>query len=111
MTLRGRRCLRGGEVLGARDDRSCEVGELAVVGAGVAAQGGERLVHVDVQPLGEDALGLLDQNAAVQCGLQLNDHGVGLEIGAMLQDGGGGDVGQRLGDPNVGEVETGGGRE
>ena len=57
--------LQGGDVLGPGDDGVGEFGQVAVVGAGMAAKRAERLVHGDAQPLSQDALGLLKQHALV----------------------------------------------
>ncbi len=65
--------------------------------AGVSAQRRERLFHVEVFPLGHHALGLFDDYAAVEGVLELLVHPLGLERGAVLEDGDGGHIGQGLG--------------
>ena len=69
-------------------------GERMVVIARVAAQCDECLVGGDPEPLGEDSLGLLDDDAAVQRQLQLPGHDLLLAHGAFLQDADGGHVHQ-----------------
>jgi hypothetical protein len=56
------------------------------VGTGVAAQGGACLFRVDVLAFGEFALGLFDQYAAVQRGLQLFVEDRAALGGALLQE-------------------------
>jgi fatty acid desaturase len=55
----------------AGDHVTGQLGERVVVVAGVAARQDEGLVRADPQPLGEDALGLLDHDPAVERDLQL----------------------------------------
>src|SRR5436189_6385954 len=65
---------RGREVRGgAVDEVAGDVGEMLVRVPGVIAQHLEGVVHVDAEPLGELALGLLDHHPAVQRGLELLD--------------------------------------
>ena len=63
---------------------------------------GERLLHVEAVPLGDHAFGLLDDDAAVERVVELLVEDLGLERGAVLEDGDGGDVGERLGGVEVG---------
>jgi hypothetical protein len=62
----------------------------------VVAQDAERLVHVQAEAFGELALGLLDDDPAVQRGLQLLIHGVAVAHAALVQQADGGHVGQSL---------------
>ena len=63
--------LSWGDACGAADDVAGQRGERVVVVAGVAAQDEECLAGAHPEPLGEDSLGLLDQDAAVQRDSQL----------------------------------------
>ena len=54
------------------------------------------------EPLGDHALGLLDDDAAVERVVELLVEDLRLERGAVLEDGDGGDVGERLGGVDVG---------
>ena len=85
-----------GDGLGAVDESSGEVGQALVAVAGLVPQQRERLVDVDAQPLGEFALGLLDDDPAVQRGLQLLVEGIAVAHAALMQQADGGHVGQRL---------------
>ena len=69
--------------------------------AGAAAQQGEGLVDVQLEAFGQDALGLFDQDAAVQRGLQLLGQDVAAADGALLQQPDGGHVGQGLADAEL----------
>jgi hypothetical protein len=62
----------------------------------VVAQDAERLVHVQAEAFGELTLGLLDDDPAVQRGLQLLIHGVAVAHAALVQQAEGGHVGQSL---------------
>jgi hypothetical protein len=73
--------------------------------AGAVAQECERVGHVEPEAFGQHALGLLDQDPAVQRVLQLFGEGVTMADGALLQQADGGDVGQGLGDPAGAVVE------
>jgi hypothetical protein len=100
---------RGGEVCGgAVDDVAGEVGEPLVSVAGVSAQQCEGLVHVQAEALGDPAFGLLDDDLAVECGLELLGEGLGVAHVPFLQQADGGDVGQCLPDAQVGLAERGG---
>jgi hypothetical protein len=68
--LSGRRCFR------SVDDGTGELGESAVARAAGTAQQGERLVHIEVAAFGDDALGLPDEDAAVECGRKLSSRRV-----------------------------------
>ena len=68
---------------------------LAVV-AGILTQDREGLFHVDGVGESDDALGLLDQNAATERALQLRPSHAALPDGAFLKNADGGGVGQRL---------------
>ncbi len=98
-----------GDGLGAVDEGAGEVGQALVAVAGLVAQQGERLVDVDAQPLGELALGLLDDDPAVQRGLQLLVEGIAAAHAALVQQADGGHVGQRLADVDAVGVEGAGG--
>jgi hypothetical protein len=80
------------------------LGEL-VVGAGVGAEGGERLVDGDVPAFREDSLGLFEDDAAGQGVLELGALDLVLCGGALLQQGDGRDVCQGLGQGDVLGVE------
>lgn len=60
----------------AVDDGGGEFGESVVVVAGVIAEEGEGFVGVDAVAFGKDALGLFDEDAAVEGGLKLVDEGL-----------------------------------
>src|SRR3954465_15189911 len=87
------------------DDRLGNVDKAEVAAAGVAAQPGERLLHVEVGPFSEHSLRLLDDDAGVQGLAELVVEHLGLDRGTMLQDGDGGDVGEGLGRDDVGLLE------
>ena len=66
------RCGKAGEVgRAAFDEGLGQLGQAQVPVPGVGPQQGECLVHVQAEPLGELALGLLDDHPAVQGALQL----------------------------------------
>ena len=71
----------------------------------LVAQDAERLVHVQAEAFGELALGLLDDDPAVQRGLQLLIHGVAVAHAALVHQADGGHVSQRLADAYVRGVE------
>jgi hypothetical protein len=79
------------------------------VRAGVVAQHDERLAHVKAEALGQLALGLLDDDPAVQRRLQLLVERVAAAYAALVQQADGGHVGQRLTDPHILGVEAAGG--
>ena len=58
-----------------------------------------------VKPFGEDPFGLLDQDPAVERGLQLLGEDVAAVDGALLQQADGGDVGEGLPDAQLALVE------
>ncbi len=62
---------QAGEDFWAVDERQGHVGQAQVASPGVVTQDAERLVHVQAEALGELALGLLDDDPAIQRGLQL----------------------------------------
>ena len=68
----------------------------------VATHPRERLVHPHPQPLGDDALGLLDDDSAVERLLQLVGNRLQVEGGPILKEGDGGDVGEGLGGAKAG---------
>jgi hypothetical protein len=70
--------------------------------AGVTAQPGESLVDGDRAALGEDSLRLLDGDPAVQRLLELVGDYVRLVEGPVLQERDGRDVGECLGEEEVG---------
>ena len=70
--------------------------------AGVVAQSRERLLHVEAFSFGHHALGLFDDDAAVESVLELLVDDLGLERGPVLEDGDGGDIGQGLGGFDIG---------
>ena len=80
----------------AGDDGTGHVGESEVVAAGVVAQGGEGLLHVEALVFGDHALGLLDHDAAVEGFLSCSLRSWVSSGGPVLQDGDGGDVGESL---------------
>ena len=85
-----------------------DVGEAMVVVAGVVAQTGEGLFHVQPLALGDHALGLLDHDATVQGVVELLVDDLGAARRVVLEDGDGGHIGQGLGgDHIVGEQRPG----
>src|SRR2546430_192788 len=92
----------GGEGFGAVDEGAGQVGQAAVAGPGAVAEQREGLVHVHPEPLGELALGLLDDDPAVQRRLQLLVQDVAVPHPALVQQADRGHVGQRLADPDAG---------
>ena len=86
------------------DQGACDEAEFLVVVAGVGAQRTESGVHVDLPGLGEEPLGLLDHDPAVQCVLELFSEDRGTVDAALLEDSDGGHIGQRAGDPPVREA-------
>ena len=85
-----------------------DVGEALVGVPGVVAQQREGLVHVQAEPLGEPALGLLDDDPAVQRGLELLGQGLGAAHVLFLQQADRGHVGQCLPDAQFGLAERAG---
>jgi hypothetical protein len=77
----GRREICGG----AFDEGAGDVGEVLVGVPGVVADHGEGAVHVDAEPLGELALCLLDDDPAVQRGLELLGDGLAAAHIPLLQ--------------------------
>jgi hypothetical protein len=75
----------------ARSDRLVAV-------SGVVSQDGKCLVHVQVEAFGEFPFGLLDNDPAVQGGLQLLVEGFAALQGALVQRADGGHVGEGLTD-------------
>jgi hypothetical protein len=71
------------------------------VAAGVVAQMREGLCGGDAATFRDHALGLLDDDAARQCALELRVEVLLRQLVAVLEDGDGGDVGERLGDEDV----------
>lgn len=71
----------------------------------MAAQPLEGLVQADAVALGEDALGLLDEDATIEGVLELLCTLLGPRDLAFLQDAGRGHVGERLRESNVVVVE------
>ena len=63
---------------------------------GSPAQHFECVVGADLQPLGQDALGLLDDDPASERQLQLPGDDLAAADGALLQDADGGGIGQGL---------------
>jgi hypothetical protein len=84
----------GARVEGAVDGGPGDIGEVAVVVAGVGAQPGEGLGQAGADTFGDDPLGLLDHHPAGQRGRQLLVQALGLGAGAMLGDGQGGPIGE-----------------
>ena len=74
----------------------------------MSAQEVEGLVHAEVLPFGDHALGLFDDHPAVEGVAELLVDELGLERGAVLENGDGGHVGQRLGGTNVGVSQLAG---
>jgi hypothetical protein len=60
-------------VSAAVDDVSGDLGQSAVCSSGSIPKRREGRVHVEAQPFGENALRLLDHDAAVQRGLMVSD--------------------------------------
>lgn len=81
---------------GALDDFCRHRAELQMVAAGVVAHQGEGGVESHVRARGEDAFGLLDQEAVVEWALQLLGQDLPGSDGALLQECDGGDVAKRL---------------
>ena len=81
---------------------SGDFGQAQVAGAGVAAQPVERGVHGQAVVLGEHALGLFDDDPAVEGGLELFVDDLAAADRPFLQDADGGHVGQRLPEGQVG---------
>ena len=73
--------------------------------AGVVPQGSEGGVHVQAEAFGEFAFGLVDDDPAVEGGLQLPAGGSGAAQVAFVEQADGCGVGQGLGDAHVGRVE------
>lgn len=61
--------------------------------------------HADATPLGDHSLGLLDRHPALERLAQLFDRAVLVEGGSVLEDGSGGDIGQRLRGDDIGLVQ------
>src|SRR6476469_1811432 len=81
----------------AVDDVLGEGGEFDVVGACVAAEGGEGLFWGGVgSARGEHAFCLFDDDAGVEGGLELFGEFLGVFDAALLEDADGGDVGECL---------------
>jgi hypothetical protein len=59
------------DLLGSIDDRLGELGQASVAAADSVAKQREGFGHVQMKAFGQHALGLFDQDAAVQRGLQL----------------------------------------
>jgi hypothetical protein len=87
---------------GAADEVAGYVREALVGVAAVVAQQSEGLVHVDAEALGEFAFGLLDDDPAVQGGLELLGDGFAAAHVAFLQQADGGDIGEGLAHADVG---------
>src|SRR6202035_2835881 len=90
---------------GAVDNVAGHVGQPLVGVAGTLAEQREGLVHVQAGPLGELALGLLDNDPAIQCRLELLGEGLGAAHVPFLQQADSGDVRQRLTDSQLGPSE------
>ena len=70
--------------------------------AGVDPQSREGLLHVEAFSFCHHPLGLFDDDAAVESVLELLVEDLGLERGAVLEDGDGGHIGQGLGRFDIG---------
>ncbi len=81
-----------------RDDRAGHRGQRLSGAAGVGAHEGEGRLHARSGLGRQDAFGLLDEDPAVQGGLQLLGERDVVADGALVQQADGGDVGQSLGD-------------
>ena len=79
---------------GAVDDLEGDVAEASVVGASVGTQAREGVFHVEVMPFGDDALGLFDEDPAVEGAGELFVDDLGGDGGAVLEQGDGGNVGE-----------------
>jgi hypothetical protein len=89
------------ECLGAEragEEGSGHGAELLVCVAGTGAEEVERGVHLDATALREHALGLLDDDAAVQRALELVVHQTCFANAAFLEEADGGDICERLTD-------------
>jgi membrane protein len=98
-----------GSGLGVGDDRVGDEPELLLAAPAVPAQQVEGGVDVDAVELGDDALGLLDHDAAVQGALQLGGQHLPPADRLLLQQPDGGDVGEGLEDVHLGGVQRAGG--
>ena len=78
------------------------------MGAGGAAQQGERLIHVEVATFGDDTFGLFDDDAAVEGGLELFGEAVAVADSAGLEKSDGGHIGEGLGEADGVLVEGAG---
>ena len=87
------------DIGGAVDNVRGQRGERAVVVARVSPQHEERLVRGHAMPFGQNPLGLLDHDSAVQRGLQLLGDKLLLADRSFLQYPDGGDIYQRPGRP------------
>jgi hypothetical protein len=81
----------------AADGLARHLGQRAAGPAGVAAQQPERRFRGDAEPRGDGALGLLDDDPAVQRSLQLPGGPFGVQVLALPGDGEGRRLGQDLG--------------
>src|ERR1700684_3732378 len=90
---------RGELSRGARYESAGDVGEALVAVPGVIAQHVEGAAHVDGEPLGELALGLLDHDPAVQRGLEVLRDGFAAAHVALVQQPDGSHIGTRTPDP------------
>jgi len=72
------------------------VNETKIVVAGVIAKPRKGLIHGESGPLRYDTFGLLYDDATVECMIELLVHELGLSGGPVMNDGDGGDIGQRL---------------
>ncbi len=86
----------------ACDDAPGDLGQAQVLGACVAAQPVERGVHGEPGALGQHPLGLLDDDPAVQRGLQLLVDDLAATDRPFLQDADRRHVGQRLAQREIG---------
>ena len=81
---------------GAAGDVAGQVRQKPVAGPGSRTQHLERVVRADLHPLGEHALGLLDDDPAGERQLQLPGDDLTAADGALVEDADGGGISQRL---------------
>src|SRR5450755_1068748 len=91
--------------LRAVDEGPGQLGKAAVAPAGAAPQDVEGIVHVQAEALGEFPLRLLDDDSAVQRGLQLLVERLAAAQSAFVEQADGGHVGESLADPYVRPAE------
>lgn len=86
-------------------DSDCKLRKFDVVVSGVLPKRCVRRRHVQVTAIGEDALGLLEDHAAVECVLELHVDRFLVCGGAVLDENDRGDVGEGLREAQVSFVQ------